>query len=107
MLTLRFKPPSHEVDALVGLLRNGSCELIWSTNSTSKSGHWSPWYREGHLPPPPPPPPQTDLLFMGYTMVTRLGGAEYRYTEWPKFLSGMWRVHSCSLLSHWTKRVSS
>jgi hypothetical protein len=40
-LTLRFKPPSIEVDVLTGALHNGSCELVWSTNSTSVSGQVS------------------------------------------------------------------
>ena len=85
-LTLHFKPPSTEVDSVTGILRNDSCQLDWSTNSTSASGHWKPWFRQGHQPPPAPRPP-APTLFMGYTMVTRLDGIEYRYTEWPKYLS--------------------
>ena len=107
-LTLRFKPPSVEVDTLTGVLRNGSCALAWATNSSSKSGRWGPRYRAGHRPLyPPSPPPRKSVLFMGYTMVTRLiDGVEYRYTEWPKFLSGecvavvtrayFWRARFCT-----------
>ena len=84
-LTLHFKPPSTEVDSMTGILRNDSCQLDWSSNSTSASGHWKPWFRQGHQPPPAPPIART--LFMGYTMITRLDGIEYRYTEWPKYLS--------------------
>ena len=57
-LTLRFKPPSVEVDAMTGTLSingNGSgsgssCQLDWTSNSTSASGHWKPWFRQGHQP---------------------------------------------------------
>ena len=52
-LALHFKSPSIEVDAMTGILSsNGSCQLDWSSNSTSASGHWKPWFRQGHQPGP-------------------------------------------------------
>jgi hypothetical protein len=65
--------------------------LLRNIEDGNGPGQWKPWYREGHLPPSPPPHHggSSTGLFMGYTMVTRLAedGSEYRYTEWPKFLS--------------------
>ena len=42
----------RERDLVVGTLRNHSCELAWTTNSTGVSGHWGTWFRKGAEPPP-------------------------------------------------------
>ena len=42
----------RERDLVVGTLRNHSCELAWTTNSTGASGHWGTWFRKGAEPPP-------------------------------------------------------
>ena len=83
-LTLRFKPPSKEVDAMVGTLSNRSCELSWTTNSTSVSGHWPPFFRAGAGPSPAPPPAPAGE-YMGYSMVTIMDEKEIRYTEWAQW----------------------
>ena len=67
-----------------GELISDNCLLNWTTNSTTSSGHWGQWWRAGHAPPAPAPAEHG--AFMGHTMVTRLSGHEYRYTEWPRIL---------------------
>ncbi len=49
VLTLSFdtKP---ERDRVVGTLNKLGCELSWTTNSTSASGHFGNWYRRGAQP---------------------------------------------------------
>lgn len=75
---------------MAGELTSENCLLKWTTNSTTASGHWGDWWRKGHSPPAPPPAGHGD--FMGHTMVTRLSGHEYRYTEWPRIL-GLGKVN--------------
>eukprot|EP00037_Helgoeca_nana_P016342 m.153861 g.153861 ORF g.153861 m.153861 type:complete len:698 (+) comp23475_c0_seq2:76-2169(+) len=84
-LTLRFAKTAV-TDFQVGTLMNNSCQLVWTTNSSDTSGHWAPFFRDGHAPPTPPAPPPANSIFMGYTMITRVERLEYRYTEWPLWL---------------------
>lgn len=76
---------------MAGKLTGDNCLLKWTTNSTTASGHWGDWWRKGHAPPAPPPAGHGGD-FMGHTMVTRLSGHEYRYTEWPRIL-GLGKVN--------------
>ena len=43
-----------ERDLVVGTLtpHSHNCELSWTTNSSSASGHWGSWWRHGAKPPP-------------------------------------------------------
>lgn len=47
MLSFDTKP---ERDRVVGTLQRRGCEITWTTNSTSSSGHWGHWYRRGAEP---------------------------------------------------------
>eukprot|EP00040_Diaphanoeca_grandis_P010578 m.54202 g.54202 ORF g.54202 m.54202 type:complete len:714 (+) comp21876_c0_seq1:230-2371(+) len=88
-ITLHFKG-SQLTDHQIGTLRNDSCVLEWTSNSTDASGHWTPFYRNSSLPPSPPSPPSpSSELFMGYTMITRVSNHEYRYTEWPRWIGSI------------------
>lgn len=96
-LTLKFHE-STRTDFQIGTFANNSCQLLWTTNSTDASGHWTPFFREGHIPPNPAPTAPAGTTYMGYTMITKVEGIEYRYTEWP-----LWRGNPATKgVADWT-----
>jgi hypothetical protein len=50
-IILSFDTKSEQ-DLVVGTLHNHSCALLWTTNSTSASGHWGTWWRHNAEPAP-------------------------------------------------------